>query len=340
MNDCSQLSLSNRRENRKVTFTALGLDRLSLSFAVDSFEPDPRAWDMRQERFVYGEESSVLLSARVKICEGVMAFVGVKTFGASGARAKVEFNPARVSDPDGVSLASVEETLGASAAALAAARDLVLPESPGDLASFMVKRVDVARDFSDVLNPSGLIRGLAPIRRKYAKKNLVHADPARNGAQTLLVGNGTGATRLYDKCAESVGKAAPGTLRWEAECRTGWAWRYGGIASLADLSDNAVLRLAADRWEWSGMSVEVSSVAGVVDVLARSELTEREQCMFLGWLVGRSSAHGYRPSAPTERKFHRLQRQLGLSIGPESLQGVTVSSRLDWESGTEVCCVA
>jgi hypothetical protein len=172
--------------------------------------------------------------------------------------------------------------------------------------------------------------------RNWARRNLVHADPSKQGAQTLMVGSGAGVVRLYDKFAETSGEVEPGTVRWEAEVRAAWACKYGGLATVSDLMTQGIDDLARNRWEWSAMGVEVTSILGAVDAVLRSGLTEREATMFLGWLVREGTPWAWSPSFTTAAKFRRYQRELGISVGPETLNSVACSSRLDWETGREV----
>jgi hypothetical protein len=274
------------------------------------------------------------------VVPGVSAYVGVQvTHEVGRVVAKVEFNPSRIADPEGCSLAPAALVRGMVGQVVSAASEYVRP-GDGDASAFRVKRIDVARDFEAVESPSALIRGLAPVPRPWSRRNLVHADPARNGAQTLMVGSGQGVVRLYDKAAETKGKVAVGTLRWEAENRASWAEKYGAIRTVEDICTESVGELALNRFDWSAMGIEVSSTHGVVEVLARSDLTDRERTMFLGWLVQQSTPYAWEPSSATGAKFRRLQRQLGVAVGPEAVASVGFVSRLDWESGREVVRVA
>jgi hypothetical protein len=99
------------------------------------------------------------------------------------------------------------------------------------------------------------------------------------------VGSKVGCVRLYDKAAESRGKAASGTLRWEAEARVGWLRNYGEICKASDVTREKIGNLAMNRWEWSAMGAEVSGEAAVVQRALLSGLSERETATFIGWLA-------------------------------------------------------
>ena len=341
-----EVSPSNRGEtSSNFEPGSFGVDRLSVSCRAYDFDPAASSWTGHQERFTQdGVRVAETFSRSVEVVPGVSAFVSVmrrfEQSVLSPVFAKVEFNPARVADPEGHSLASVADTVAGFALALDAASRVVDFVGGDDLSSFRLKRLDVARDFHDVFSPSALIRGLAPIPRPWSRKNLVHADPTRHGAQTLLVGSGAGEARLYDKFEETKGAVPPGTLRCEFEARSDWVAKYGGMATLADLDGGRVGELARNRWEWSAMGVEVKSVNAVVEAVARSGLSPREQCSFLGWLVMQSTDFGFSPAKEALAKYRKIQRELNVAFGADFVSSIGFSSRLDWDSGTVVTRVS
>jgi hypothetical protein len=268
-------------------------------------------------------------------------FVGVQSMPSAGKESigwwgKVELNPSRVEDPRGVSLAPAGAARSAAQRAWGMLGDLMAPSC--ELGEGRVKRLDVARDFTGVANPAATIRGLAPIHRPWAKRNLVHADPTRHGAQTLMVGTGTaGSARLYDKHAETQGRAPEGTVRWEAECRT-WAKDYGGIKHMSQLTNDNVIQLATDRFNWSAMGAEVAATSRVVELVRASHLTLREQASFLGWLMMQAHGGEYQPGKKALAKWRKVQRDLGIAIGDlgDASEPSGFVSRLDWDTGREV----
>jgi hypothetical protein len=337
--------LSNRRGTRTLSKPfggiGVGLDRVSLSFPVTDFEPHPAGWASISEINPGGaRETRRTNYGSSVVVDGVKVFVGVALIGATGqTMGKVEFNPSRIVDPDGYGVATLAEAKDAAGQVWAAAGELVAPAVPIDEAK--AKRLDVTKDFGQVDQPANLIRGLAPIHRPWAKRNLVHADPQRHGAQTLMVGGGPGVVRLYDKWAETQGKAPAGTVRWEAECRAAWLGQYGGMSRWADVTDQTVGQLARNRWEWSAMGAEVSGTSRVVDKVAASDLSEREQCMFLGWLVSQAAGKGWQPGSKTTlAKWRKVQRDIGVAVGDLSDGQAGFVSRLDWDTGREVLRVA
>lgn len=302
---------------------------------MSSFESDPSAWSSINTRNPSTPMAVETRSVSVDVKPNVRAFVGV-TEVEGQPWAKIEFNPSRVVDPDGHSLCPVVELPGAVALVVNQAAEVVgVPDEVGEM---RVKRIDVARDFTGVDRPDFYVRGLGPVKRPWARRNGVYFDPSRNGAQTLHVGSGAGSVRLYDKDAESGGNA-PGVLRWEVEARASWAQNYGGMKVLGDVSTETVGRLAANRWEWSAMGVEVTATERVLEAVQRSGLTPAKQRSFLGHLL--LQAHGMASplSNDTASEFNRLQRGLGVVLTPDT-DGAGFVGRLDWESGREVVRVA
>lgn len=321
----------------------VGVDRISLSFPCDQVQRDLDQWDrvVTENRV---DAPVQTYSSRLQLAPGVFGFVSAREVPESEESrwwGKVECNPSRVVDPDGVGLASVGDIEVALMTCEIAARTCMDPAGVVD--DWRVKRVDVARDFEGVEDPGRLIRGLVAVHRPHSRQNMVYADPKANRAETLMVGNASGRTRLYDKHVESEGLAAEGTVRWETEARRDWLHRLADIRRVRDLTEEKLELLARDRWEWSAMGVEVaSSVGRLVRVVQSSEeLSEREALFFLGWLMAEAAGQPARSlGAATVAKYRRMQRSLGIAA-PSDFEGlVEVLSRLDWESGTEVLRVA
>ena len=340
-----QVSLSNRGETSSLNEPLpLGVDRLSVSFEVYDFDQTQQNWDSytQMHSTARDDRTGVVhsLSRSVEVVPGVFAHVGVQVREVKGERGpaigKIEFNPARVVDPEGFGLASVADSVEGLVESVRAAGVVVVPARSDELSSYRLKRLDVARDFVGVAHPSALIRGLAPLPRAWARRNFVHADPVKHGAQTLVVGSNSGLARLYDKFAETGGKVEDGTVRFEIEGRSDWLGNYGKMRTAADLDDESVVVFGRDRWEWAKMGVEVKSISGVVDVVRSSDLSEREQMFFLGWLMVQASPFAYEVSKATLAKFRKLQKELNVAFGADFVGSIGFSSRLDWDSGQVV----
>lgn len=325
---------SNRRGTRsKTDHPTFGVDRLAVSWPVRSYEPDPSAWSTVSTRNPGTDASAETRSGSVEV-NGRKVFVGVQQVGPTGQTwAKVEVNPSRIVDPEGHSLAPVSVLPSVMSDVLKAAAELV--EEPEEHGSTKVRRIDVARDFEGVQHPEFFVRGLGPVQRPWARRNLVHFDPTKKGAQTLMVGSGAGVVRLYDKDAETGGKT-PGVLRWETEARRSWAQNYGGIDVLADVSRASVEALALNRWEWSAMGVEVSATSRVIEKVQRSGLTPAQQRNFLGHLLLQSAGMEAPGADRTSRRWAKLQRDIGVSLVHVESDHLGFVARLDWQSGREV----
>ncbi len=337
----------------------LGIDRLSVSFRVDDYDPNPEHWNsysVRHTPKVYDEWASYEQShprdgtfqgnavesygRNVEFANEVTAFVGVLAFSSDGrskgAFGKIEFNPARFVDAAGFGLADVDETLRAFGLIVGGVDHLVVPVSGEDLTSYRIKRIDVAKDFRFVSSPSALLRGLAAIPRLHARKNFIHADPTRGGAQTLTVGSKSGLVRLYDKFAETKGRVEPGTMRWEVEAREAWAKRIGGLRTIADLNLDNITQLASERWVWSSMGAEIVAHLDVKAVASKLGIKESEASTFCGWVVDHGISSGWEPSPTTGAKYRRYLRVLGIGFGLEAFLSNASSIRLDWDSATAV----
>ncbi len=286
-------------------------------------------------------------SKSVRLEDGRQCFVGVQVLSDVGedgretiTTGKVEMNPSRVEDPSGIGLSDFDAI--APAVTFAHDQAVRLCEPVWEVEDWKLRRVDVAVDFLGVSDPGRLIAGLAPIFRPYAKRNYLHRDPSKSGAQTLTVGTGAGLVRLYDKHAESEGRALPGTVRYEVEARKGWCEQYAGVETLGELDAAALGRLAMNRWEWSGMGADVGTTSTVVEkVLAADDMTDRERATFLGWLLLQAAGVSAVTGSEALAKFRRRQRLLGIALS--DLEGEPDSgfvTRLDYETGWAVTRVA
>jgi hypothetical protein len=308
------------------------VDRLSFSFSVADFDRDVSAWaSVTTHNPGADHERQVFSSYGARgVFVGVMDNPGLP----GGYIGKVEANPARVLDPDGWEgldpsrLFEAVEKMGRTAG------ELVRPAGP--IVEARVKRLDVCRDF-ETDDPASIVRGLGPVHRPWSRRNLVHFDPARGGAQTLMVGSASGVVRLYDKHAETKGKAPKGTLRWEVEARSQWAQRYGQMQQLGDITEDTVRELAEDRWNWSAMDRELSATEHIVDKVMRLDVSSTVKERLVGRLVMEQMGSAYPMSKNTATKYRRMVKDLGIALDPEAAGGR--STRLDWETGRQITTV-
>ncbi len=339
-----ELSLLSHTES----IAELGIDHLTVQFLVDDFDSSEGSWDWSSrypsKRHNDGSFLRESYSRRVEIVPGAEALVkvsvrkvGLNSFMSFGF---IEFNPARVVNSQGYGLATVEDTLGALTDAVKASTCVLTPVNSDEWTSYKIRRIDVARDFHGVRFPSALIRGLAPIHRKSSRVNAVYSDPLSAGAQTLIVGTQkSGLVRLYDKSAQTKGAVEPGTVRWEVQARQEWATRYGGLQTIEDLALRGIHDLARNRWEWSAMGSEVTSIAGMVSAVLSLGLKEHQATTFVGYLVRQAAFCPWILSPSPAKKYRDLQGDLGIVVTAGAIDSLLFSSRLDWESSTEIVSV-
>src|ERR1035437_5063686 len=117
----AKVSLSNRGETYVLSKdSSVGVDRVSVSFEVYDFDKNQSNWDAyTQKHSQQKSESGVLVeeySRFVDVGPGVQAFVGMTVRHVQSVLAsqfgKIEFNPARVADPGGYGLATVDDSIG------------------------------------------------------------------------------------------------------------------------------------------------------------------------------------------------------------------------------------
>lgn len=340
---------SNRRTATPVSEAEVtpgfGIDKLEIAFDVSDVNDDRNCWRDSYEVVPTGISQSsrtykkyltrldVGSDAKAELTVGVREdmFSLRKSFG------KVSFNPSRLIDPEGTSLATAEQSVDAFLKLLSSIRSLVEIDREDDLDSFRVKRIDVARDFHSVNCPSETIGSLAHLPRNWNSETHLYFAHRNGATQTLMVGSPKrGLVRLYDKFAESHGKVVKGTIRWEVEAREYWAETYGGIRTVADLLTVGIVPLATNRWEWSGMGSGIVTSGNAVRTAVESNFTDRQANSFLGWLVRQGTSWPSAVSSSTFSKYRTFQRQSGLAFVEGEWTGKVISKRLDWESGLEV----
>lgn len=343
-----RLSLSNRKGKASIiegpagqTGCVVGIDRLSVSFPALRFEHEAAAWDTVQVTAPGMPGERRKLSAMVPVSEGVKAFVGVQEIPDHPRHrwwGKVELNPSRVVDPGGHELLGPELLTDVMQGVVDKTSEWVV--SSVSVPEMGVKRIDVARDFTDVDDATPMVRALAAVHRPYSRVNLLHADAQRNGAQTLMVGaKSAGLVRLYDQHAAY--ESPEGSLRFEAECRD-WASRCGDVRKLHDVTRSSAMALAADRWKWSGFGVEVAgSLSTLLREVVASGVGAQQARGFVAWLLEQAGGVSLGAmSTSTLATYRRLQRSLKLAAPSDVRSTVSVVRWLDFEKGTVMRRVA
>jgi hypothetical protein len=349
------LRMGDVRFLRRLADGEVGNDRTSLSFPVVGFDesafPGPKM--RRRDDGALSAESYLvtLKGAPGGALDGASVTVGLSNMGGRWW-GKVEANPSRFADPRGCSLLPLAEW-PASVELMADAvwRLGVVPAI--DVEQWRVKRLDLARDFRDVVAPEFYVRGLAPLRRSHNKRSGLWSDADCGTAQTLHVGSGAGMVRLYDQHAAYASKgAAVGSLRWEVEARRGWLDRHG-VSCVGDVSVGRCEDIAWERWEWSRMGETVTGASNVVEAIERvvrqkgyfdsvgvwRPVSRTKADRALGLLVRESLGRSGPVSNDSHAEYERLKRYLGVTPSAELFEGadVSVAGRLDFEHGVEIC---
>jgi hypothetical protein len=306
---------------------------LSVSFPLESVASRENWYSASSK----GGQVSLLDQVKVR---DVAVTVGAREIPATGQTwGKIEMNPSRLLDPDGHSIVAPVDAVGVLDDVVSAVIDAgyFVPAVPS-VEYMNVKRLDVAVDFREVLQPEMIIGGLIGVHRPYARKTGVFHDSQRAGAQTLLVGGRQSEVRLYDKEAETKG-AAENTLRWEAQCRDNWLQRYGDIKYVGDIDSAKIEALGMNRWDWSAMGQQVVSTAQMItEKVSRSGLSPTEQQRLLGLLLQQAYGVSVKQSRTTASKYRKIARELGIAMALDGLDGSGDGfvSQLDIDSLTEV----
>lgn len=266
-------------------------------------------------------------------------FVGLGKAGAAFVEASL---PKRLGDDNVVGLTLVEG-VEVVRELFVEAQAFCTPREVGSFAECNVTRADLVRDFDDVHHLAELLDGLAPIRRGGRAKVRRWMDTEANKAETLVHGvSRAWRNTLYDKHAESLGRAPVGRVRFEARLRrqamrSEWAKGLGGhVRQVADLTEGKLIAMRRGMFERSCYDREVSAMATVADAVMTCEgLSSRERGQFWAYLT--MPGFALRVSRNTELKYRRLAAHLG--VVPERAMAdveASVTVRLDFDRGTEV----
>jgi hypothetical protein len=222
-----------------------------------------------------------------------------------------------------------------------------------DVGAAKIVRLDLVRDFDDVHSMTQLLDGLAGVQQPARCKVKRHADPERARAQTLTVGPLAWHCTLYDKAAETKGRAPDGRLRFEArlhqeQLRSEGAKRHGGHVNVVEDLDETKLR-SLRKWMFNrvGFDREVVAVGRVqqlvfadvdpVTKVDRNGMTKAQQRTLWAYLTAGQRGVDIGMSRHTKLKYRRLSEQLGITMSPEQLideSRFTVA--LDFDRGTEI----
>jgi hypothetical protein len=236
-------------------------------------------------------------------------------------------------------------------------RDLVVPELrqfseglEGD--NWLHSRIDTVTDLDcEEVYMSGLLKGLEAVPIRKGNTRTLHRSTLER-PETLMVRNGSGAVRGYDKVLESALRGVPipkmesGKLRVEGQSRREWLKNAGARTGLdVETFPENVVGLHAKRIRWAGFDREV-----VMEVTALEELdaycqrnghTQRVSDAVFGYLM--RTVHGLPQQASKEAmaKYRRIAREAGVQPADLKLPMMSqVSYRLDFEQEKVVRRVA
>ncbi len=224
---------SNDRVAGLLSNSRFGIDMVAVSLPVspDLCDLTHESWSPTTVRNAGTERETSYREAKVEGCPSVY----VRLTEHPVWQARVEFNPARLVDPEGAGLCSamllqpvVGRVLSSDALRpLAPHKDLltrdgeVLPELSDEVvAGLPLKRLDVSLDL--VVEDTGVwMHRLLTVPAKHMKSSRKPAGSVGNQG-TVYVGNQREFFRIYDKNRESKGVAPAGTLRVELQMRREW----------------------------------------------------------------------------------------------------------------------
>ncbi len=242
-----------------------GIDKLRLGFPI--WEPVFKSsrWALTTHD---GPNGPVVTSGRLKLIHRSHTFQ-INVYRCYwGWECSVEFNPARIVDPNGYAFCHPDDLIDVTDEVVEVVVRHVRPRLPTDCS--VVKRVDVARNFSGVEQPERYLLGLRHVPRPYATREGLWSGSGV--PETLWAGTKSGDMfKLYDKHRKSPHLAPPGTLRWEVQAKKSWLKRCGGISRVEDLTPENIDTLVDDRIKWSGLECEVMTVESAVDKILQIE---------------------------------------------------------------------
>lgn len=206
-----------------------------------------------------------------------------------------------------------------------------------------VVRLDLVRDFDGISKMPDLLDGLSGVRQAGRAKVRRFADGERNMAQTLRVGPGAWASTLYDKRAETNGRAPEGRLRFEARLHAeqltsvGAAKNGGHVGCVADLEEQKLRRLRRWMFERVGFDREVAGMGQAIEkVFGDNGLSKRQQREVWAYLTARPYGVDLGYHRNTAARLEAIVRRLGIVVAGEILEPAAVTVRLDYDEGRQV----
>lgn len=242
----------------------------------------------------------------------------------------VEFNPSRLSAPDG-GLCRFED-LGLALNCALAVVDAevgiyVLPEHRSDSA---VQRIDVARDFA-VRDARNFILALLSIRRPRATRLELHYDPQMLLLSGIVSGNRTSNVKLYVRQGGHPEFADADWVRFETQARDSWLPRLlpeeqrDRAVLFRDLTPENLQRLLKDRWQWSRFGTPAAAESRWW-ASAHKQLPVTQLRALAAWLYAVEHGQDLGYSKETIDNFHRTLAAIGVPV-PVPAHGAAASRR-------------
>lgn len=322
---------------------AASFDTVGIAVPCDDFDRDVFDVQVSRNRGV-GEPNY-----RYKLTLPGGGFIGCGVGNAAWLEASL---PKRVFDGENVKALPIDDTLEVLRDVVEEARWWVdIPRGHLFEESKLV-RVDLVRDFHGVNDQTEVLDGLAAIDQPGRAKVRRFADPSANRAETLRVGPKAWGCTLYDKHAETNGKAEPGSVRFEARLHQDQLMSVfqrdngGCFSRVGDLtrwdSDRRAGALAHAARAWFGrvgFDRAVSAKRGLYESIAAAGLSHTEAAGVWAYLTLPGWAATVSKNSRT--KYRRIAANLGYApifdgatVPVDQTEGRVV--RLDFQSATLV----
>ncbi len=207
-----------------------------------------------------------------------------------------------------------------------------------------LRRLDIARDFTDVPEPARLLEELSRKPPGYGMRTELHRDLAHQGAQTVYRRNTRWMSRLYHRGEMyrdtakgndrerhlSLAAAEQGVVRFEVELRAR-ALSYRGLTRPSSLRNDELWRLAQTHWHRSAFDHHVG--AGERRMTRMEDELDWKQ-LSLVQVYLRSPARCEAEMAPaTLRKARTLASRFDLTASDLTPLGGVPEGRLDLDAG-------
>lgn len=266
-------------------------------------------------------------------------------------RLTIEFNPSRMSDPEGDSLCSVQEThywveRVIRAVAVVFTPTFIIPSgNPTENTYFQstwkedchIVRLDIARDFYSPFSSFG-IRQLCTIKKPYISKDTLYRDGSY--IEGMSWGNSKRQSyrySLYNKSLKHHGERFGGWFRFELQLHYKGLNEYR-LRTLAGLNDGRILSCLMTKWDKSHMSADITIPEGTYDIYEHllEGNSEVKRQTFLGIATAMSLGLPVKLSPPVMRDYRKMGEHAGFELGTSisTLGGKVV--HVDFEKGLVV----